>query len=47
MAKKKKNIVVLEDTELKPQVIGYTYKKKSNLGRVIFIFIVFILAVYI
>ena len=45
MARKKQN-VVLEDIELKPQVIGYTYKKKSNLGRVIFIFIVFILVVY-
>ncbi len=45
MAKKKKN-VVLENVELRPQVIGYTYKKKSNFGRVIFILVVFILAVY-
>ena len=47
MAKKnKKQIIVLEDVELRPQVIGYTFKKKSNLGRVIFIFIVFALVVY-
>lgn len=47
MAKKnKKEKIVLEDVELKPQVIGYTYKKKSNLGRVILIFIIFALAVY-
>lgn len=45
MAKKNKK-VVLEDIELKPQVIGYTYKKKSNIGRVIFIFIIFILVIY-
>ena len=45
MARKKKERIVLEDIELKPQVIGYTYKKKSNLGRVIFIFIIFLLAV--
>ncbi len=44
--KKQKGPVVLEDIELRPQVIGYAYKKKSNLGRVIFIFIVFILAVF-
>ena len=46
MAKKNKEIVVLENVELKPQVIGYTYKKKSNIGRVIFIFIAFALVVY-
>ena len=47
MAKKKKNEhVILENIELKPQVIGYTYQKKSNLGRVIFIFIAFLLVVY-
>ena len=31
MAKNKKNQVVLENIELKPQVIGRTYKKKSNI----------------
>jgi len=46
MAKKNKEKIILEDIELKPQVIGYTYKKKSNIGRVIFIFIVFALAVF-
>ncbi len=47
MARKKKNEhVILENIELKPQVIGYTYQKKSNIGRVIFIFIAFILVVY-
>lgn len=46
MAKKKKEIVVLENVELKPQIIGYTYKKKSNIGRVFFIFIAFALVVY-
>lgn len=47
MAKKKKNEhIILENIELKPQVIGYTYQKKSNLGRVIFIFIAFLLVVY-
>lgn len=45
MAKKKER-VILEDVELKPQVIGYTYQKKSNLGRVIFTFAIFILVVY-
>ena len=44
MARKSK--VVLENVELKPQVIGKTYKKKSNLLRVIFIFAIFILSVY-
>ena len=44
MAKKNKN-VVLENIELKPQVIGTTYQKKNNLLRVIIIFIVLILAV--
>ena len=43
---KGKNNVVLENIEIKPQVIGNVYKKKSNLGRVIFIFIVFILVIY-
>lgn len=45
MAKRNKNIV-LKDIELQPQVIGHTYKKKSNLLRVIFIFVVFISVVY-
>jgi len=45
MAKKNKEKVVLEDIELKPQVIGYTYKKKSNLGRVIFIFGIFLIVI--
>lgn len=46
MAKKNKERVILEDIELKPQVIGYTYQKKSNILRVIIIFIVFGLAVF-
>jgi len=46
MAKKNKEKIILEDIELKPQVIGYTYQKKSNIGRVIFIFVVFALAVF-
>lgn len=47
MARKNKSEkIVLENIELKPQVIGYTYKKKSNIGRVIFIFIIFLIAVY-
>ena len=45
MARSKKNNSV-EQVELKPQVIGYAYKKKSNFGRVIFIFIIFVLVVY-
>lgn len=46
MAKKNKERIILENIELKPQVIGYTYQKKSNIGRVIVIFIVFALAVF-
>lgn len=46
MAKNKKERVILEDIELKPQVIGYTYQKKSNIGRVIFIFAIFALVVF-
>lgn len=46
MARRNKNKIMLEDVELKPQVIGYTYQKKSNLGRVIFVFAIFILAVF-
>ena len=45
MAKKKNNII-LENVELKPQTIGYSYKKKSNLGRVIIIFAIFILVIF-
>ncbi len=44
--RKKKSKIELENIELKPQVIGYSFKKKNNLGRVIFIFICFILVVY-
>lgn len=46
MARKNKERVILEDIELKPQVIGYTYQKKSNILRVIIIFIAFGFAVY-
>lgn len=46
MSKKNKQKVILEDTELKPQVIGYTYQKKNNIFRVIIIFVVFGLAVF-
>ena len=42
----KRDSVIIEDTELKPQVIGHTYKKKSNIGRFIFMLIVFIVAIY-
>ena len=45
MAKKEQS-VKLENRELEPQVIGYSYKKKSNIGRVIFIFIAFIIVIY-
>ncbi len=45
MAKKKQKLE-LENIELKPQVLGRSYVKKSNLGRIIFIFICFILVVY-
>lgn len=46
MAKKNKEKIILEDIELKPQVIGYTYQKKNNIGRVIFIFVIFAFAVF-
>ena len=46
MAKKKDERIILEDIELKPQVLGYTYQKKNNIGRVIIIFIAFALVVY-
>ncbi len=46
MARKNKNKIVLEDVELKPQVIGYTYKKKSNIIRVVIILAIFIAVVY-
>ena len=45
MAKKTQK-VILENVELQPQVIGLTYKKKSNIGRVVFIFIALGLAIY-
>ncbi len=45
MAKKGQK-VVLENVELQPQVIGLTYRKKSNLGRVVFLFIALGLAIY-
>ncbi len=41
----KKSNVVLENVELKPQVIGHTYKKKSNLGRILIVIIILILTV--
>lgn len=44
MAKKEKNIV-LENIELKPQTIGLVAKKKSNMGRVLIIFVAFLLAI--
>ncbi len=43
---KRKSKIELENIELKPQTIGYTYKKKSNLGRVIFIFFCFSIAIF-
>ncbi len=43
---KKNTKVELENIELKPQVLGKVYKKKSNMGRVVFIFIVFLLVIY-
>ncbi len=46
MAKRKKEKIVLENIELKPQILGYTFKKKNNIIRVIIIFIAFILVVY-
>ena len=48
MAKKKNNskYTILENVELKPQVIGHVFQKKSNLGRVIFIFIAFLIVIY-
>lgn len=45
MAKKNER-VVLEDVELKPQVIGHIYQKKSNIGRVLLIFVVFAAVIY-
>lgn len=45
MAKKSEK-VVLEDIELKPQVIGHIYQKKSNIGRVLLIFVAFIAVIY-
>ena len=44
MAKKNQKIEV-ENIELKPQVIGKIEKKKNNTGRVLIIFIVFVLTI--
>ena len=46
MAKKTSEKVVLENIELRPQVIGHTYQKKTNIGRVIILFAILILTVY-
>ena len=46
MAKKEKEKIILENIELQPQVIGYTYKKKSNILRVIIIFVIFSLCIF-
>lgn len=46
MAKRKNEKVILENIELKPQVIGHIYAKKTNLGRVLIIFAVLLLVVY-
>ncbi len=43
---KKGKGISLEGKELEPKVIGYSYRKKSNFGRVIIIFAIFIVAVY-
>lgn len=43
MAKSKK--VEIQNTELMPQVIGTIKKKKNNIGRVIIIFIAFLIAI--
>ena len=43
MAKKK---VELENIELQPQIIGHTYKKKSNVGRIIFMLLILFAVVY-
>lgn len=42
---KKNNNVVIENVELKPQTIGEIPKKKNNVGRVILIFVAFILTI--
>ena len=46
MARKKKSITILENVELRPQVIGTTYQRKNNFGRVVIIFIIFVLFFY-
>ena len=46
MAKRKSEKVVLEDIELRPQVIGHIYEKKTNIGRVLIIFAILLLVVY-
>ncbi len=43
---KKNDFVKIENVELRPQVIGTAYRKKSNLGRVIFLFVALLLVVY-
>ena len=43
---KKNEKVVLEDVELKPQVVGHIYEKKTNIGRVLVIFAIFGLVVF-
>lgn len=45
MAKRNEKVVI-DDTELKPQVIGHIFEKKSNIGRVLVIFIIFGLVIY-
>lgn len=45
MAKKQKN-VQLENVELKPQVIGKVYEKKTNIIGVVIVFIAFMTGVY-
>lgn len=46
MAKKNNSKVNISNEELKPQVIGEVTGRKSNIGRVIIIFIAFIVAVF-
>ena len=46
MSKKNNFFVKIDDTELKPQVIGQIYQKKSNIGRVLVIFVLFGLVIY-
>ncbi len=46
MAKSKNVNIELENIELKPQIIGHTYQKKSNLGRIIFLIVVLLVVVF-